>query len=139
VRRRKKISHIDFECEVLARRRFNLLELINPGEEIPMKNLVNRLLQRDYTAQYPRDYHHTRRRESMKSHTVTISMFQELAKSLQSAKGKLYAVRCDASKESDVQAAFKWVKDNLGGVDILVNNAAVAYNTSLIGKSPKRL
>jgi NAD(P)-dependent dehydrogenase (short-subunit alcohol dehydrogenase family) len=62
-----------------------------------------------------------------------VSMFQELSKSLQSAKGKLYAVRCDASKESHVQAAFKWVKDNLGGVDILVNNAAVAYDTSLIG------
>jgi NADP+-dependent farnesol dehydrogenase len=67
---------------------------------------------------------------------VIIIMFQELSKSLKSAKGKLYAVKCDASKESDIQLAFKWVKDNLGGVDILVNNAAVAYNTSLISKSP---
>jgi hypothetical protein len=36
--------HIVFECEVLARRRFNLLGFINPGEEIPKRNLVNRLL-----------------------------------------------------------------------------------------------
>jgi hypothetical protein len=36
--------HIVFECEVLARRLFNLLGLINPGEEIPKRNLVNRLL-----------------------------------------------------------------------------------------------
>jgi hypothetical protein len=36
--------HIVFECEVLAHRRFNLLGLINPGEEIPKRNLVNRLL-----------------------------------------------------------------------------------------------
>jgi hypothetical protein len=36
--------HIVFECEVLARWRFSLLGLINPGEEIPRKNLVNRLL-----------------------------------------------------------------------------------------------
>lgn len=63
-----------------------------------------------------------------------VFMFQELSKSLKSAKGKLYAVKCDVSKESDVQGAFKWVKDNLGGVDILVNNAAVAYDTSLISK-----
>jgi NADP+-dependent farnesol dehydrogenase len=62
-------------------------------------------------------------------------VFQELSKSLKSAKGKLYALKCDITKESDVQAAFKWVKDNLGGVDILINNAAVAYNSSLIGKS----
>jgi hypothetical protein len=36
--------HIVFECEVLASRRFNLLGLINPVEEIPKRNLVNRLL-----------------------------------------------------------------------------------------------
>jgi hypothetical protein len=36
-------SHTVFECEVPARRRFNLLGLINPEEEIPKKNLVNRL------------------------------------------------------------------------------------------------
>jgi hypothetical protein len=36
--------HIVFECEVLAHRRFNRLGLINPGEEIPTKNLMNRLL-----------------------------------------------------------------------------------------------
>jgi hypothetical protein len=36
--------HIIFECEVMARRRFNLLELVNPGEKIPRRNLVKRLL-----------------------------------------------------------------------------------------------
>jgi hypothetical protein len=34
--------HIFFECEVLACRRFNLLALLNPEEEILMKNLANR-------------------------------------------------------------------------------------------------
>ena len=46
----------------------------------------------------------------------------------------MYAVKCDVSNESDVLVAFKWVKDNLGGVDILINNAAVATETSLTGK-----
>jgi NAD(P)-dependent dehydrogenase (short-subunit alcohol dehydrogenase family) len=68
-----------------------------------------------------------------------VTVVQELSKSLKSEKGKLYAVKCDVTNESDVQAAFKWAKDNLGGVDILVNNAAVAYNTSLISKSPYQL
>jgi len=62
------------------------------------------------------------------------TLFQELSRSLESATGKLYAVKCDIGNESDVLAAFKWVKDNLGGVDILINNAAVATDTSLTGK-----
>ena len=65
---------------------------------------------------------------------MRFTLFQELSKSLESASGKLFAVKCDVSNESDVLAAFKWVKDNLGGVDILVNNAAVATDTSLTGK-----
>jgi hypothetical protein len=38
------IFHIVFECKALACRRFNLLGLINLGEGIPKRNLVNRLL-----------------------------------------------------------------------------------------------
>jgi NADP+-dependent farnesol dehydrogenase len=45
-------------------------------------------------------------------------------------------VKSDVSKESDIQAAFKWVKDNLGGVDILVNNAAAAKDVPLSSKYP---
>jgi len=64
---------------------------------------------------------------------------QELSKSLQSATGKLYAVKCDVTNNTDIETAFKWVKDNLGGVDILVNNAAVALYSPLIGKWPRQL
>ena len=66
-------------------------------------------------------------------------MSQELSKSLQSATGKLYAVKCDVTKDSDIETAFKWIKDNLEGVDILVNNAAVAKPSSLIGKWSRQL
>lgn len=65
--------------------------------------------------------------------------FQELSKSLKSAKGKLYAVKCDIRRESDVHAAFNWVKANLRGVDILINNAAVASDSSLVSKWPRQL
>ena len=64
---------------------------------------------------------------------MRFTLFQELSNSLESASGKLFAVKCDVSNESDVVAAFTWVKDNLGGVDILINNAAVATETSLTG------
>ena len=65
---------------------------------------------------------------------MKFTFFQELSKSLESATGKLYGVKCDVGNESDVLAAFNWVKDNLGGVDILINNAAVLFNTSLTSK-----
>jgi NADP+-dependent farnesol dehydrogenase len=68
-----------------------------------------------------------------------LTVSQELSKSLQSETGKLYAIKCDVSKDSDNEMSFKWVKDNLGGVDILVNNAAVLIATPLIGKSARQL
>ena len=72
------------------------------------------------------------------SEIMRFPLFQVLSKSLESASGKLFPVKCDVSNESDVLAAFKWVKDNLGGVDILINNAAAATDTSLTGK-PKEI
>jgi NAD(P)-dependent dehydrogenase (short-subunit alcohol dehydrogenase family) len=67
------------------------------------------------------------------------AIFQEIAKSLHSAAGKLYPHKCDVSKESDVKETFKWVKSNLGAVDILVNNAGVGDYNCLIGKCYKFL
>ena len=64
---------------------------------------------------------------------------QDLSTSLRSETGKLYAIKCDVSKDSDTKTAFKWVKDNLGGVDILINNAAVLLISPLTGKSPRQL
>jgi NAD(P)-dependent dehydrogenase (short-subunit alcohol dehydrogenase family) len=66
--------------------------------------------------------------------THTSINLQSLGKSLKSAKGKLYPLKCDVSKESEITEAFKWIKTNLGGVDILINNAGVASYNRLIGK-----
>ena len=68
-----------------------------------------------------------------------LTVCQELSKSLQSETGKLYPVKCDVTKNSDIETAFKWVKDNLGGVDILVNNAGASRYSPLIGKWPREL
>ncbi|XP_069685857.1 farnesol dehydrogenase-like [Periplaneta americana] len=61
---------------------------------------------------------------------------EELSKSLASAKGKLYAVKCDVTKESEVKEAFKWVKSNLGVVDVLINNAGVLILGNIKESSP---
>ena len=58
---------------------------------------------------------------------------QELAKSLKSEKGKLYPLKCDVTKESEIKEAFQWIKKNLKGIDILVNNAGLAKEARMIG------
>jgi len=57
---------------------------------------------------------------------------EELAKKLQGKSGKVHAVAVDVTKEEDILKAFKWVKDNLGPIHILVNNAGIARTTGLI-------
>ncbi|KAJ8971421.1 hypothetical protein NQ317_018156 [Molorchus minor] len=49
----------------------------------------------------------------------------ELTKKLANKKGKLYPIKTDISKEEDILNAFKWIKENLGPVHILVNSAGI--------------
>ncbi|KAJ8932647.1 hypothetical protein NQ318_017659 [Aromia moschata] len=51
----------------------------------------------------------------------TYSIF--LQKKLTGKEGKLYTVKADVSKEEDILKAFVWIKENVGPVHILVNNA----------------
>lgn len=57
---------------------------------------------------------------------------EELAKKLEGKKGKLYPLKADVTKEEDVLAAFKWAKENVGPVHILVNNAGIVISERLI-------
>ncbi|KAJ8913673.1 hypothetical protein NQ315_007390 [Exocentrus adspersus] len=61
-----------------------------------------------------------------------IEKIEELSKSLVDAPGKLYAVRCDVTKEEDILRMFKWVTDHVGPVHILINNAGLTRPTHLI-------
>ncbi|PSN29530.1 Farnesol dehydrogenase [Blattella germanica] len=65
-----------------------------------------------------------------------VERVEALSKSLKSEKGELHPLKCDITKDDEIKKAFAWVKSNLGGVDILVNNAAVAIDAQLIGSIP---
>ncbi|KAK4879386.1 hypothetical protein RN001_007532 [Aquatica leii] len=57
---------------------------------------------------------------------------EELAKSLGNKTGKLYAVKTDVTKESDILNAFEWITKNVGPVHILVNCAGVYKKSDLL-------
>lgn len=56
---------------------------------------------------------------------------QRLAEGLQKQKGKFYPIKVDMTKEEQVLNGFKWIKNNLGPVYILVNNAGMRKATDL--------
>lgn len=60
---------------------------------------------------------------------------EELANSLEGASGKLHAIECDVTKEESTIAAFSWIEENLGSLDLIINNAGIAKESSLTGKS----
>ncbi|XP_043664584.1 uncharacterized protein LOC122627514 [Vespula pensylvanica] len=56
---------------------------------------------------------------------------EELASSLEGAPGKLHAIECDVTKEESTTAAFSWIEENLGSLDLMINNAGIAKESSL--------
>ncbi|XP_001867076.2 farnesol dehydrogenase [Culex quinquefasciatus] len=48
------------------------------------------------------------------------------------ARGRLYAAKCDVSKEEEIVKTFAWIEEQFGGVDVLVNNAGIFRHTKLV-------
>lgn len=46
-------------------------------------------------------------------------------------------IKCDVSKEEEVEAMFNQIEDTFGGLDILVNNASVCRDSLLLDKNIK--
>ncbi|KAH8284268.1 hypothetical protein KR044_007780 [Drosophila immigrans] len=62
-----------------------------------------------------------------------VDRVKELQKLLPAGrKDKLIAIRCDVGNESSVKAAFDAIEQQLGGVDILINNAGTLRTGQLV-------
>ncbi|VEN39822.1 unnamed protein product [Callosobruchus maculatus] len=59
-------------------------------------------------------------------------LLDALVKELAGKNGKFYPLVADISKEQDILEAFDWIKNNLGAVHILVNNAGVGNPSSVL-------
>lgn len=57
---------------------------------------------------------------------------EAVKKEIEDADGKAFTVQGDVSKSEDVDRIFKTVKDEFGGLDVLVNNAGINRDALLI-------
>jgi NAD(P)-dependent dehydrogenase (short-subunit alcohol dehydrogenase family) len=60
----------------------------------------------------------------------------EVCAEIEAQGGKALAIVCDHRDDEQVAAAFAQVKRDLGGLDILVNNAAAVYGQDLMTPGP---
>nr|QYV43144.1 FOLD2 [Colaphellus bowringi] len=56
---------------------------------------------------------------------------EDLRSQLEDQSGKLHPIQADISKEEEILEAFKWIKQNLGPIHILVNNAGTNVPATL--------
>lgn len=59
---------------------------------------------------------------------------EAFAETLGDTPGKIYAVKCDVSDQQSIKDAFKWIEQKFHTISILVNNAAIIYNGTIIGE-----
>ncbi|KAL5275438.1 DHRS11.2 family protein [Megaselia abdita] len=45
---------------------------------------------------------------------------------------RFFSIKCDVTKEDSIKKAFEWIEGNLGGIDLLINNAGVIRYTDLV-------
>jgi NAD(P)-dependent dehydrogenase (short-subunit alcohol dehydrogenase family) len=65
-----------------------------------------------------------------------IAALAEVCVEIEALGGKALALACDHRDDEQVAAAFAQVKRDLGGLDILVNNAAAVYGQDLVSPGP---
>lgn len=54
-----------------------------------------------------------------------LEKLKALASQLKGSKGEVHPLECDLRKEEAILRVFEWTEKQLGGVDVLVNNAGV--------------
>jgi len=53
-------------------------------------------------------------------------------------KGKLHSYKCDLTQEAEIEAMFKWIEANHGGVDVCINNAGFSSGEGVLGCTVKK-
>lgn len=68
---------------------------------------------------------------------INTENMKQMSNELSNSPGKLFPFHTDISKESEIIKTFTWIEENLGPIHILINNAAIIKQTTLIEGSTK--
>lgn len=68
-----------------------------------------------------------------------LERLEELAAKLSGAKGTVYPKKCDLNKEEDILSVLDWADTELGGIDVLINNAGFAKFSKTAGNKPPEI
>ncbi|XP_013381540.1 dehydrogenase/reductase SDR family member 11 [Lingula anatina] len=61
-----------------------------------------------------------------------LDALQKLAKELEEEKGKFIPIKCDLTITDEIDSMFRAIKEEVGGVDVCVNNAGVNLASPLL-------
>ena len=61
-----------------------------------------------------------------------VENIEAVISSLGETPGKVYAYKCDVSDLQSVKSAFAWIESKFGSIQILVNNAGIGKNVSIL-------
>lgn len=92
-------------------------------------------MNKDFSIQFESTYFQKSLNTLILASSKNVYVFQALADKLskEGAPGRLYTLKTDLRKEEDILAAFTWVERELGGADILTNNAGILIANYILG------
>ncbi|XP_013389745.1 dehydrogenase/reductase SDR family member 11-like [Lingula anatina] len=61
-----------------------------------------------------------------------VELIEKTAKELEGETGRLIPMKCDLTVKSEIESMFRAIKDQVGGVDVCVNNAAYLSTQQLL-------
>lgn len=64
-----------------------------------------------------------------------VEKIEEIANGLVNVPGKLHAMKCDVTVYEEVENTFKLIRENIGVVQILINNAGICTFGTFTGNA----
>jgi NADP+-dependent farnesol dehydrogenase len=63
---------------------------------------------------------------------VGLDLVTENIENFKNGGARVHVKKCDVASEEQVKAAFDWINDHFGGVDVLINNAGIFRDAGIL-------